>query len=126
VSKASAEALWQRALVAISKRGFLPERAYKMTPREIARAVRQRGDKRLEILVSLYYYPVFFGETVGTLGEEQAARLVAEIEKVRSTIEPAEIEQTGSAHKPTGRAQARKAAELEFCHVCGKQSPEKI
>jgi hypothetical protein len=107
MSEAAADARWARALAAAGSLGLLPADIHALTPAEIASAARQRGDGRLDTLVRGYYYPACYGRTAGSLSEDEAEMLVAELE---------------SGRRPSASAvPARAGAAAVLCPVCGKR-----
>ncbi len=110
---ATTEALWLRALNALGARGLLPGNKSRLTSRELGAEVARRGDDRLARLVDGWYYPASYGGVPGMLSDEEAARLVAELEENITPIEfvPTEMLQPGPEHRPSRR--------IPGCELCG-------
>ncbi|MGH7728602.1 MAG: hypothetical protein ACREM2_07425 [Vulcanimicrobiaceae bacterium] len=105
------EALWRRALQAAKARGLLPANGSRLTPRELAAEVARRGEERLARLVDGWYYPVSFGSVGGELSDDEAARLVAELE---AGVGPPRIA-AQSAQQPVDQP----APQTMDCELCG-------
>jgi hypothetical protein len=86
---ATAEALWLRAVRAADARGLLPTMRSRLTPAELAAEVARRGENRLVRLVHGWYYPRSYGRVSGALSDEEAARLVTELEAEIVQTKPA-------------------------------------
>ena len=108
-----AATLWLRVLRAAEKRGLLPVQRSRLTPRELAVEAARRGEDRLARLVDGWYYPTSFGRVRGALSDEEADRLVAELE---AEIVPADISR--AEIMPTVR-EHRQAFRLACCELCG-------
>jgi hypothetical protein len=109
VNGLGADTLWGRALAAAQALGIVPANVGALTPAEIARAARRRGDGRLETLVQGYYYPVRYGRATGTLRQEEAEKLVAELEAGRRPAAADTVSTPGTT------------AAADLCPVCGKR-----
>ncbi len=103
-----ADALWLRALQAADARGLLPANRSPLTPGELAAAVARRGEDRLTRLVDGWYYPASYGRIRGVLSDEEACRLVADLE--------AEIVLAETAPREIARpAPVRRETDCELC-----------
>jgi hypothetical protein len=110
---AMAEALWLRALHVVDARGLLPANRPSLTPAELAAEVARRGEDRLTRLVDGWYYPASYGRVRGMLSDEEAGRLVAELEAESALAEtaPAEIALPAVEDPPEHRK--------TDCELCG-------
>jgi hypothetical protein len=110
---ATTEALWLRALGALSARGLLPANKSRLTSRELGTEVARRGDDRLARLVDGWYYPASYGGVRGVLSDEDATRLVAELEENITPVEfvPREMLRPGVENRPSRREPG--------CELCG-------
>jgi hypothetical protein len=98
---ATPEALWLRAVHAADALGLLPANRARLTPAELAAEVARRGENRLVRLVHGWYYPMSYGNIRGPLSDEEAARLVSELE---AEIAPPKIVSLPAAEEaPTSR-----------------------
>jgi hypothetical protein len=107
-------ALWLRALRAADARGLLPFSRAGLTPAELAAEVAQRGEDRLVRLVNGWYYPISYGQVRGALSDEEADRLVSELE---AEVAPRPAIRTPSAVEEPPPFRLRR------CDLCGVPLP---
>lgn len=111
--KTTVDQLWARVLAEIGRRGLLPIRSEPLTPHEIAEQLRARdADRTVHRFVHEYFYPMKFGQTLGSMSEREAEVLVAAFESGSRTPDS------------VGPVQA----EIAICRVCNHRpissSPE--
>ncbi len=115
---AATEALWLRALRAARARGLVPNGASPLTPRELAAEAARRGEGRLARLVDDWYYPASYGLVRGSLSDDDAGRLVVELEA--QTAATAVAETASAADAPAEPAAEKTPARAETdCALCG-------
>ncbi|MGH7716238.1 MAG: hypothetical protein ACREML_09615 [Vulcanimicrobiaceae bacterium] len=108
------EALWLRAVKAVSVRGLLPDNASSLTPRELGDEVARRGDERLLQLAISWYYPASYGHVRGQLSNEEAMRLVVALESENVLAEAGPEQGVPPPAKiPRSRLKAKS------CDLCG-------
>ncbi len=113
------EALWLRALQVVRARGLLPANKTALTPGELAAEVERRGEDRLTRLVDGWYYPASYGRVRGWLSDEDAGRLVAELEAENALAEavPAQTAPAKIAPPVIADPPARRETNCELCGV---------
>lgn len=110
-------ALWLELHARLHKRGELPLGYERLTPAEIAAAVRgDTDDERAQRFVWQYYYPRFYGHIAGAMSDAQAAALLASYDEPDRDPPPGA---PASMSTSSGRNAAPATARKLRCTICG-------
>lgn len=117
----AAEALWLRALRALTARGVLPGSRLSYTPGELARLAADRGEKRLRRLVDAWYYPRSYGRLRGALSDEEAETIV---EALEASVGLAAVEQVEASPRiAMPEPEPDPPPRFTSCDLCGTPLP---